>query len=111
MVSWCHFNTFRICLSVNFLKFPHGIFMVRLLIDQAHCLRDRKGTASASGHGSTDGPKGRERVRALVRDGLRTLCQAPRRRQWVPLLPPILGVLIDGGLVCRGLRVRAAALY
>jgi hypothetical protein len=39
-------------------------FHVRLLIDQAHCLRDLKGTAPASGHGSIDGPKGRERVRA-----------------------------------------------
>ena len=43
-------------------------FHARLLIDQAHCLRDPKGTAPASGHGSIDGPKGRERVRALVRD-------------------------------------------
>jgi hypothetical protein len=43
-------------------------FHGRLLIDQAHCLRDREGTAPASGHGSIDGPKGRERVRALVRD-------------------------------------------
>jgi hypothetical protein len=43
-------------------------FHVQLLIDQARCLRDPKGTAPASGHGSIDGPKGRERVRALVRD-------------------------------------------
>ena len=57
-------------------------FHVRLLIDQAHCLRDLKGTAPAIGHGSIDGPKGRERVRALVRDRLRALCQTPRRRQW-----------------------------
>jgi len=58
----------------NFTNLPVGQlspvsargFHGRLLIDesQAHCLRDRKGTAPASGHGSIDGPKGRERVRA-----------------------------------------------
>ena len=73
-------------------------FHARLLIDQAHCLRDPKGTAPASGHGSIDGPKGRERVRALVRDRLRALCQTPRRRQCLFFLP-VLGVLMrDEGL-------------
>src|SRR5271168_4288750 len=69
-------------------------FHVRLLIDQAHCLRDPKGTAPASGHGSIDGPKGRERVRALVRYRSWALCQTPRRRQWLLFFLPVLGVLM-----------------